>query len=127
MSICDFYEIDCNTYTTYLPILANYRNLCAHEDIVFSNKTQRYIDDTVYHHILNIDKMNDEYIYGKHDLFALIIIMRHLLTHTEMKNLVLEIQHALDNLEYNLKSIPINKVLNEMGFPENWKDHILWK
>lgn len=121
IAICDFYGIDCNTYSTYLPILANYRNLCAHEDIVFCNKTQRYIDDTVYHHILGIEKTNDQYVYGKNDLFALIIIMRHLLTHVEMKNLVLEIDHALDNLEYNLKSIPIDKVLNEMGFPENWK------
>ena len=121
MAICEFYGIDANVYSTYLPILANYRNLCAHEDIVFSNKTQRYIDDTTYHQLLGIEKTNDEYVYGKNDLFALIIIMRHLLTHVEMKNLVIEIQHALDNLEYNLRSIPINKVLNEMGFPENWK------
>lgn len=119
--ICEFYGIDPNVYSMYLPILANYRNLCAHEDIVFSNRTQRYIDDTTYHHILNIDKMNDEYVYGKNDLFALIIIMRQLLSHSEMKNLVMEIGHALDNLEYNLKTIPLDKVLNEMGFPDNWK------
>ena len=119
-AICNFYEISSDAYASYLPILANYRNLCAHEDILFSNKTQRCIDDTVYHHILNIEKTNDEYIYGKNDLYSLIIIMRQLLTHVEMKNLVIEIEHALNNLEYNLRTIPINKVLNEMGFPENW-------
>ena len=25
-------------------------------------------------------------------------------------------------LEYNLKVIPINKVLDRMGFPDNWTD-----
>jgi len=122
LAICDLYDIDVDVYTSYLPILANYRNLCAHEDILFSNKTQRSIDDTMYHHILNIEKTNDEYIYGKNDLFALIIIMRQLLNQTEVKNLILEIDHELDNLEFNLRSIPVGKVLHAMGFPENWKE-----
>ncbi|MDO5564982.1 MAG: Abi family protein [Eubacteriales bacterium] len=121
-AICDVYGIDSRTYSNYLPILANYRNLCAHEDILFCNRTQKIIDDTIYHHILNIEKTNDEYIYGKNDLFALLIIVKQLLSYTEIKNMSLEIQHVLDNLELNLKTIPITKVLNEMGFPENWKD-----
>ena len=122
IGICDYYEIDTEEYANYLPILANYRNLCAHEDILFCNKTQRTIGDTAYHHILNIEKTNDEYIYGKNDLFALIIIMRQLLSQTEVVNLIMEIDQALENLNFNLKTIPINKVLDEMGFPENWKD-----
>ena len=28
----------------------------------------------------------------------------------------------INNLAYNLRSIPISKVLNRMGFPENWKE-----
>ena len=121
-AICDIYKIDSATYSSYLAILANYRNLCAHEDILFCNRTSRVIGDTIYHHILNIDKVNDEYIYGKNDLFALIIIMKQLLTYTEVKNLSIEISHVLENLEYNLRTIPINKVLDSMGFPENWKE-----
>ena len=105
VEIAKVYDIDANELIVYLPILANYRNLCAHEDILFCNRTQRSIDDTIYHRILNIDKTNDEYIYGKNDLFALIIILRQLLTHNEVKNLVIEISDVLDNLEYNLKSI----------------------
>lgn len=122
ISICEYYDIDIDDYSMYLPILANYRNLCAHEDILFCNKTQRVIDDTIYHHILNIEKTNDEYIYGKNDLFSLLIIMRQLLSQQEVVNLVTEISHLLDNLELNLKSIPIDKILNEMGFPNNWKE-----
>lgn len=122
LAIASIFGIEQETLANYLPILANYRNLCAHEDILFENKTQRVIDDTMYHQLLHIDKIDDEYIYGKNDLFALIIIIRQMLTDSEVKNLVIEISRALENLEYNLKTIPIDKVLDRMGFPTNWKD-----
>ena len=122
LAIASIFGIEQETLANYLPILANYRNLCAHEDILFENKTQRVIDDTMYHQLLHIDKIDDEYIYGKNDLFALIIIIRQMLTDNEVKNLVIEISRALENLEYNLKTIPIDKVLDRMGFPTNWKD-----
>ena len=121
-SICDFYGIKLEEYESYLPILANYRNLCAHEDILFCNKTQRQINDTMYHKLLNIEKTNDEYIYGKNDLFALIIILRQILSDVEVRNLVIEIERALNNLNLNLHTISIDKVLNEMGFPKNWRE-----
>ena len=122
LAIANIYGIDQETLTNYLPILANYRNLCAHEDILFENKTQRFIDDTKYHMLLNIEKIDDEYIYGKNDLFALLIIIRQLLTADEVNNLVIEIERVLNNLEYNFKSITIDKVLDRMGFPPNWKE-----
>lgn len=122
LAIANIYNIDQETLTNYLPILANYRNLCAHEDILFENKTQRFIDDTKYHALLNIEKIDDEYIYGKNDLFALLIIIRQLLTTNEVKDLIIEIERVLNNLEYNLKSISIDKVLDRMGFPPNWKE-----
>lgn len=122
LAIAEIYHIDVETFINYLPILANYRNLCAHEDILYENKTQRAIDNTVYHQLLEIPKTDGEYIYGKNDLFALIIIMKQLLKANEITNMIEEIDHALKNLEYNLKVIPINKVLDRMGFPVNWKE-----
>ena len=122
VSICNFYGINVDDYLSYLPILANYRNLCAHEDILFCNKTQKSIGDTAFHRILNIEKKNDEYIYGKNDIFALIIILKQLLSDQEVTNLVSEIQRCLNNLDLNLKSISIDSVLNEMGFPKNWAE-----
>ncbi|MBQ7137024.1 MAG: Abi family protein [Bacilli bacterium] len=122
VAIAEIYKIDMITLTNYLPILANYRNLCAHEDILYENKTQKIISNTLYHRLLDIEQIDGEYRYGKNDLFALLIIMKQMLTHNEIKNIVLEIEHALDNLEYNLNSIPLSKVLNRMGFPSNWKD-----
>lgn len=122
VAIAEIYKIDMVSLSNYLPILSNYRNLCAHEDILFENKTQKIISNTLYHRLLDIKQIDGEYKYGKNDLFALLIIMKQMLTENEIKNMVLEIEHALNNLDYNLHSIPLSKVLNRMGFPENWKD-----
>ena len=116
------YNVDVNNLLVYLPILANYRNLCAHEDILYENRTQKQIDDTIYHQVLDIPKENGEYIYGKSDLFALLIIMRQMLLTEDFKNMTIELENVVQTLHYNLTSLKIEKVLHRMGFPENWKD-----
>ena len=116
--VSEMYSID--SLITYLPILANYRNLCAHEDILFDNKTQKQIEDTIYHQLLNIQKEEDEYIYGKCDLFSLLIIMKELLVNEEFKSMIIELENAVNTLDYNLSTIKVEKVLHKMGFPLNW-------
>ena len=120
--IANIYDLSINNLLTYLPILSNYRNLCAHEDIVFENKTQRKVNDTKYHKELKIPIMDDDYIYGKNDLFALIIIMKQMLSREEFNNLIEEINHNLKNLELNISHINIDKVLDRMGFPTNYNE-----
>ena len=120
--IVELYGVDAKDFSNYLTILSNYRNLCAHEDIVYDNRTNKSIDDTRYHRALHIEMLNNEYIYGKNDLFVLVIILKDMLKKEEFKSLVLEISQLIDNLDYNLKTIPINKILDRMGFPLNWKD-----
>lgn len=120
--IAEIYDIDPEIFIVYLPILANYRNLCAHEDILYENRTQKAIDDTIFHQLLKIEKKDDEYIYGKNDLFALIIIMKQMLLADDFKNMTLELDNVIETLNYNLHTITINKVLDRMGFPSNWQD-----
>ncbi len=120
--IASIYNIDSDVLKTYLPILANYRNLCAHEDILYENKTQKFINDTVYHQLLKIPKVDNEYIKGKNDLFALLIIMKQFLQYEEFKNMTYELENVIETLNFNLHSIKINVVLDRMGFPLNWKD-----
>ena len=106
----------------YLPILANYRNLCAHEDVLFDHFTQRIVPDNKYHKMLNIDITNGEYIYGKNDIFALIIILKRLLTKSDFKMMMNEINYELDSLSGKIKTISIEEVIDKMGFPPNYKD-----
>lgn len=120
--ISNIYGIETDDFISYLPILANYRNLCAHEDILYENRTQKEISDTIYHKVLNIPRDEEGYIYGKNDLFALIIIMKQMLLKEEFKNMTFELDNIVQTLNYNLTSIKIDKVLNQMGFPLNWEE-----
>ncbi len=120
--IAKIYGIEPDVFTVYLPILANYRNLCAHEDILYENKTQKAINDTVFHQLLKIPKEEEEYTKGKNDLFALMIIMRQMLKKDEFKNMTMELDNVIATLNYNLHTISVDKVLDRMGFPLNWQD-----
>ena len=106
----------------FLPILSNYRNLCAHEDIVFDHKTERVIPDTEYHKRLNIFKMDDEYIYGKNDIFAVIIIFKFLLEDDEFRLMLKEFDYEFEKLDARIDSIPVEKILDTMGIPKNFMD-----
>lgn len=120
--IANIYRLDSEEMEIYLPILANYRNLCAHEDVVFDHFTQRMIPDNIYHNLLNIDKTNGEYIYGKNDIFALIIILKRMLSKVDFKMMMNEINYEFDRLSGRLYTISIDDVIDKMGFPPNYKD-----
>lgn len=120
--IADVFGVSIKNMVDYLPILANYRNLCAHEDICYINRTQKAINDTKYHKLLYIPINNEEYIYGKNDLFALVIILKTLLDPDNFNLFINEISYELDRLSGKLNVIKIEKVLHEMGFPNNYKE-----
>lgn len=122
LAIADIYGIKINTLETYLSMLANFRNLCAHEDILYDHRTQRLIPNDKIHSILDIDKVDDEYIYGKNDLFALVIIMKYMLTENEFKELINEIGYEIDILDSKVDVVPLNTILNKIGFPDNWRE-----
>ena len=79
-------------------------------------------DNHIYHDLLKIRKSDDEYVCGKNDLFALIIILKQLLDPEEFKNMCIEFDHVIETLSYNLHTIKISSVLNRMGFPLNWME-----
>lgn len=123
--IADLYEIEMEDMEIYLSLLANYRNLCAHEDIVFDHRTQKYISNTKYHNELKIKQDEfGEYIKGKNDIFALIIILKQMLTKDEFMHMMDEINLKLQDLTWQIKSVKINKIYDTLGFPENYMDLI---
>lgn len=119
--IAKYYGVEVSNLLQFLPILSNYRNLCAHEDILFEHHTQKVIPDNEYHNLLNIPKINDEYIYGKGDLFSVVIIFKYLLSKDDFRLLINELSYEIDALAGKLKVVSIDKVLAKMGFPINYK------
>lgn len=115
------YGIDSEYLLIFLPILANYRNLCAHEDILYEHKTQKVIPDTVYHSALNIPFINDEYIYGKGDLFSTVIIFKYMLSKDDFRLFMNELDYEIEKLSSRLNTIDVSLVLDRMGIPKNYK------
>ena len=122
IAIAEIYNLDPETLSIYLALLANFRNLCAHEDILYDHRTQRVIPDTRYHFELGIEMTDDEYDYGKNDLFAIIIIMKQMLRTEEFDELIFEIGYEIDILDGKVDTVPLELILNKIGFPSNWRE-----
>ncbi len=116
------YNLQPETLSIYLSLLSNYRNVCAHEDMLYDHRTQRSIPDSKYHYQLDIEMTDDEYNYGKNDLFALVIIMKQMLQENEFHDLIYEIGYEIDVLDGKVDTVPLNLILNKIGFPNNWRD-----
>ena len=110
LSIAQYYNLDVETLGIYIALLSNYRNLCAHEDIVYE------------HRELGIHMMNDEYIYGKNDIFAVVIMLKTMLTPSDFTDFINEVSYDLSLLDGRVDTISQKKILDRMGFPENWEE-----
>ena len=120
--ISNFYKINPEVLGIYLSLLSNFRNVCAHEDILYDHRTQRVIPDTKYHELLNIPKDDDGYIYGKNDLFSLVIMMKVLLSKDDFEDMIDEIKREVNRLDKIVNVVPLDTILNRIGFPSNWYD-----
>ena len=120
--IADVYGLDPDTLKVYLMLLSNYRNLCAHEDIVYEHRTQVSIPDNKYHELLNIEKIDGEYVKGKNDIFAIVIIFKIMLSNTKFSDFIGEVNRAIKVFDKNVGIIENNVLLDRMGFPSNYED-----
>jgi len=121
-AIANVYSISPETLADYLSILSNFRNLCAHEDILYDHRTQRVIPDCEYHEMLDIIVDEEgEYVYGKNDLFALVIILKKLLAKEEFSEMMFEIKYQIRVLDDMIDTVPLSTILNRLGFPDNWE------
>ena len=120
--IANIYGLDPDTLKIYLSLLANYRNLCAHEDIVYEHKTQVSIPDNKYHSELNIEKVDGEYIKGKNDMFAVVIMFKVMLTKSKFSDFMDEVNRAIKVFDKNIGIIENDVLLERMGFPSNYEE-----
>lgn len=121
VGIANTYNLEPDTLSTYLSLLSNFRNLCAHEDILYEHRTQRCIPDSRYHRYLSIPQIEGEYIYGKNDLFAIMIIFKEMLSDREFRDLMNEISYEIDLLDGRVDTVSTKIILNKIGFPDNFR------
>ena len=122
VAIASFYNTDPESMSINLALLSNFRNLCAHEDILYDHRTQRSIPNNRYHSLLEIPKVDNEYIYGKNDLFAIMIIFKQMLTDREFRDMMNEVSYEIDALDGRVNTVPTRLLLNKIGFPDNFRE-----
>lgn len=101
-----------------LNYLTDYRNLCAHNERVFSHRcAQKDIPDMPLHEQLKIPRKGNTYKQGKRDYFAVVIALRYLLPENEFEEYQTGLKNRIDILCEQEKAVPKEKILTAMGFP----------
>ncbi len=106
-----------------LDLLARVRNVCAHNERLYDYTYRKgTIDDTDLHEVLSIPKRKDQYIKGKNDLFAVVIVLKYMLEDADFKKFIDALDDAVECLFETTKQIQRSQLYRYMGFPEDWKD-----
>lgn len=106
----------------FISCIAYFRNLCAHDERFFEEKSDSPITDNDIHAQLSIPRLNDgNYEKGKTDLFSLLITLKMLLDQDDFNTVFNKVNDRIISLADKLHTIPIEDVLYSMGFPNNWR------
>ena len=105
----------------YMKVLTLYRNVCAHNERLFSYKCRFDIPDTVLHAKLKLPQKGNQYECGKIDLFAVVIAFRMLLVKEDFTEFGKSLNQIINRYMKKVSNINQNVLLKAMGFPENWK------
>lgn len=109
-----------NELNQFIKNLSYFRNLCAHDERVYSATINQPIPDTIYHYKLNLKKKDNNFIQGKSDLFSLIISLKMLLPNDKFNTMCNQIEGRMKSLEKKIFVINPQKIFDKMGFPLNW-------
>lgn len=110
-----------------LSVLTLFRNHCAHNGIIYNYRCMdgkgnaNKIPNLKIHNDLHIPKdKNNNYIYGKNDLFAIMIIFKIMDHSGRFEFFCGRIKSLLDIIPNVMKTIDKDKICKYMGLPENW-------
>lgn len=106
----------------YLSVITKFRNVCAHNERLFTYKTKNDIPDTNIHMELEISKKGSQYICGKRDLFAVVISFKYLLPNKEFMDFIRLLSEVIKEYFGRSKALTESKIYKYMGFPPNWQD-----
>lgn len=109
-----------NELNQFIKNLSYFRNLCAHDERVYSATINQPIPDTIYHYKLNLKKKDNNFIQGKRDLFSLVISLKMLLPNDKFNTMCNQIEGRMKSLEKKIFVINPQKIFDKMGFPLNW-------
>ena len=104
-----------------LNLLYRVRNVCAHNERLYDYKYRKgTISNTEIHAKLCIKKEKGQYIKGKNDVFAVVIVFRYLLERCDFIDFLNEFNKIFSELLSKTRMIQRQQMYKYMGFPDNW-------
>jgi abortive infection bacteriophage resistance protein len=111
----------------FLSVLTKFRNVCAHNERLFSYQTRNAITDMPIHAKLGIPKNGSQYKCGKQDLFAVVIAFKYLLSEEDFKAFKNGLVRIVGKYFASTAALTEAELTSMMGFPENWKSITRYK
>lgn len=111
----------------FIRILASCRNVCAHNERLYSFHVNEAIPDMILHNKLQLTQKNGQYIIGKKDLFAVVIALCYLIDNHEFKKFKSELKRLIHSVLKDCPHISQDLLFSKMGFPKNWEQIIQYK
>ncbi len=93
----EFPNLSSDVLETHLDRLCLIRNVCAHNERLYSFHFDKDFPDTDIHKQLRIPQKGEQYIYGKNDVFSSLIALRYLLPTEIFCKFVSELSGCIDN------------------------------
>lgn len=118
----EFPHLDTATLETYLDRLCLVRNTCAHNERLYSFHFDKDLPDTDIHLQLHIPQKGEQFLYGKNDVFAAVIVLRYLLPSESFCKFTFELSNLIDAYLKESEHMTREKLYSYMGFPSNWHD-----
>ncbi len=118
----NFLHVSEKELSQYLKVLTHFRNICAHNERLFSFRSRYEIPNTALHSKMRISKSGSQYNYGKHDLFAVLISFRYLLRKEDFVCFKRKLAKLINHFAKETSSFKKDKLLAAMGFPQNWSN-----
>lgn len=115
----NFEKVNEKQLEQYLSVITKSRNVCAHNERLYSYTTKNGIPNTALHQKLEIQKIGSQYICGKHDLFALVIAFRYLLPNSDFKKFKASLSRIIKHYLATSGALSEADLYQYMGFHNN--------
>lgn len=127
MTVAKNYKLPYDYLGSYIRHINLVRNICAHNDVLYRYKSINSIPQKIknvkdIYEKLGILKnpKTGRYLKGSNDFLATIIIFKLLLSKENFNLFYTKFKGLLSKLKKTLSPIFYEKILDEMGLPENW-------
>lgn len=104
-----------------LSVVTKFRNVCAHNERLFSYKTKNIIPNLSVHQALKIQRKGNTYDRGIRDLFAIVIAFKYFLGVDDFNKFKTSLTNTIDHYIQITTALSKNDILSAMGFPTNWE------